>query len=405
MSAENQDLFRAPLGAIEVKALVQALLWLHGKVQHPPCPTSIHLDLTLRCTARCIHCKQWAWPAHSEFTVDQLNRLFDVFRSWKVKTVTLGGGNPLLHDNVALAIQMAHSAGIQVGIVSEGAEMTDELADVICKHARWIRFSLDGPSPDIHDRIRNAPGAFDQVIKCIRKLRSHQSRVHIGLNCVVQKSNLKNLSLMIDLAESIGVDTLLFKVPHGDDRSNRFLLSSEEWDWFVKWVQKAIPGRDIGVRTNLSQLGGLLGGVFCKEDAIRGKPVHSFHVRERIRCFVPLFFLACDSEGNMYPCDYLQADTRLWNGNYGLMRNEFNLGNLLADSQQVLQNLARMLRERVHNLPASGYDECGSCTRFCQLNAVLSRVYDELAPESITEQTLATYLSRCAPKQSEYCFL
>jgi MoaA/NifB/PqqE/SkfB family radical SAM enzyme len=388
--ARNQDLFRGSIQTIDKQTITKALLWLRGEAFYP-FPTSIHLNLTLRCTARCVHCKQWTWPNHSEFNISQLEQLFQTFKSWGVQTITFGGGNPLLHDNIVLALQMAYQANMQVGIISEGITMSDELANAICQYARWIRFSLDGPNPDIHDTIRNTPGLFYRVMACIQSLKSRQSQLRIGLNCVLQKRNLNSLSQMIDLAEYIGLDVLLFKIPHGEDYGNRFLPTAQEWEQFVEWARTAAE-RDSQVKTNLSELCDLLGMVFCTQDVAQGKPVQSFYAHKQVHCFAPLFFLTCNSEGNMYPCDYLQADVRLWGSRYADMRNEFCLGNVLEDSQQVLDNLAILLRNRVHGLPASSYDECGSCTRFCQLNAALTKLDRELRTSPINEQVITEHL-------------
>lgn len=398
---ENQDLFRASYQTLDRQAILRALLWLRGKAPFP-FPVSIHLNLTLRCSARCVHCKQWTWPSHSEFTINQLERLFGIFECWGVRTITFGGGNPLLYDNVQLAIHMAHEAKMQVGIISEGVDMTDELADVIGRYARWMRFSLDGPSPDVHDKIRNSHGIFSQVMEGIKKLQSH---LPIGLNCVIQKTNLRFLSSMIDLAERIGVDMLLFKIAHGEDPSGRFLLSAGEWEQLAQWVKVASLRESMCLKTNLSQLTRLVNSVFSKEDAVRGQPVRSFHVLEQVRCFAPFFFLTCNSEGNMYPCDYLQADTRSWDGKFGEMRDGFCLGNVLKDSQMVLDKLASLMRKRVHDLPASGYSECGSCTRFCQLNHSLSRIDSELRSEDIAEKALDRFFDETGSEQPMPGFL
>ena len=323
----NQDLFRSSIQTLDKKAIVRALLWLRGQAPYPY-PTSIHLNLTLRCTARCIHCKQWTWPSHSEFSIGQIEKLFDIFQSWGVQAITFGGGNPLLYPNIDSALKMARQSNLEVGVISEGINMSNDLARSLCQHARWIRFSLDGPSPEVHDKIRNSPDLFNLVMAAIKVLQSHQGKISIGLNCVVQKLNLNYLSPMLELAERIGVDVILFKIAHGKDYGSHFLPSLDEWEKFVNWVQTTAKN-NFSVRTNLKELSELLDFAFRGEDVVKGKPVQSFYMQESVHCFTPLFFLTCDSEGNMYPCDYLQADTRIWGGEYGEMRNEFCLGNVL----------------------------------------------------------------------------
>jgi MoaA/NifB/PqqE/SkfB family radical SAM enzyme len=401
---DNQDLLRSSIEAVPCEAVARALLWLRGNAPYPY-PTSIHLNLTLRCTARCLHCLQWTWPSHTELEIRQLENLFRIFKSWGVKTITFGGGNPLLYDHICLALQLAHQANMQVGIISEGIEMPDDLADAISQYASWIRFSLDGPNSNIHDKIRNKPGLFDCVMQCITKLQTRKRKPLLGLNCVIQKDNLNFLPQMIDLAERISVDILLFKLAHGEDQGGRFLPSCEEWRQVAEWIKSAAAKGENHVATNLNELGNLLGRVFRDEDVVQGRPVSSFYLQEQIRCFTPLFFLTCDSEGNMYPCDYLQADTRAWSGKYGVMRNQFSLGNILENDLQVLENLTVMMRDRVHALPANGYSECGCCTRFCQLNASLTRIDRELQSKDINVQTLTQYFDRPGAKTTESNFL
>ena len=401
---DNQDLFRASVGSLDLLSISQALRWLRDEAPYPY-PTSIHLNLTLRCTAQCVHCKQWTWPVHSEFTIDQLDRLFDIFRTWGVKTVTFGGGNPLLHRHISEALRMAYEKGLRISIISEGIELSEKLADAICQYAVWIRFSLDGPRSEIHDIIRNKQGLWNTVVQNVRILKSRQSALRIGFNCLVQKANLHCLSEMIELGQSIDLDTVLFKVPHGNDSDRHYLLSAKQWEVFTKWVHSKAQFDTGHLQTNLPQLSTLLGTVFKDEDVLHGRPVKSFYRQGKVHCFAPLFFLTCDSEGKMYPCDYLQADTRFWGGKYERVRDEYCLGNVLDDSQKILENLAEMLRHRIHDLPSIGYDECGCCTRFCQLNASLSILKKQLQNLIINEEHLENALGRRPDEMADSQFL
>ena len=275
--------------------------------------------------ARCVHCKQWTWPRQPEFSLADLTHLFTIWGSWGLRTVTFGGGNPLLHPNFCASLDLARANGIECGVITEGAGLAEEMVDAICRDAQWIRFSLDGPNAEIHDSIRNSPGLYDCVVSSIQRLKARSPRLPVGLNCVVQKQNIAYVSQMADVARQLGPDALLFKIPHGQDGENCFLPSLEGWNAFMRWLT-AQPLQDpAGVRTNVRELGALLGSMLPKSDVIRGRPASSYYVRQKARCFVPLFFLTCDSRGNMYPCDYLQADTRLYAGEFGRCGTRFVL--------------------------------------------------------------------------------
>jgi MoaA/NifB/PqqE/SkfB family radical SAM enzyme len=388
---KNQDLFRASLRTIDPESVAHVLQWLRGEAE-PLNPISIHLYLTSRCTARCTHCRQWTWPDRKDLSRDEIEQLFRVFRSWGVRTVTLGGGNPLHHPSICSALEMAHAYGLAIGIISEGITMNGELADAICQYAQWIRFSLDGPQPHIHDAIRNKPGLWDIVVDNVRSLKSRRAALRVGLNCLVHKTNIELLPDMIDLARRIGADILLFKIPHGADPMGHYLPSRAQWMEFVKWVHHAAHLGTAGLQTNLSQLRNMIDSVFQVEDVLQGKPVRTFYLQEETLCLAPMFFLTCDSTGNMFPCDYLQADTRHWGGRFEQMRRSFCLGNVFANSQTVLDTRSRMLQELVLKLPTQGYGECGCCTRFCQLNASLTHLHRQMADSPVDKQSLADVL-------------
>jgi MoaA/NifB/PqqE/SkfB family radical SAM enzyme len=371
-TGNNHDLFRGSVAQVDPARITEALDWLDGKGPFPG-PVAVHYDLTLRCSAHCVHCEQWRWPGHRELGIGQLRALFDTFRAWGVRTVTLGGGNPLLHPNLSDALASATDRALAVGIISEGAPLNPALVDSIAVHSSWVRLSLDGPTPEIHDHIRRAPGLFALVTEAVSKLRARLRQLSIGLNCVVQKENVHHFPEMITTAERIGADAVFFKLPHGDDPANRFLLTAEEYQQFRQWVSQASQ-MDHGVKTNLAELDQILEIVVDPDDAVRGRPIRSYYLREGVRCFVPMFFLVCDSEGNAYPCDYLQADTRSWEGRHADMRATFCAGNILADADRVLARMAELVRNRVHGLPCGGYDECGCCTRFFQLNTALNSI-------------------------------
>lgn len=399
----NVDRFRGSMRNLNVESVVTALRWLRGAPSFPY-PTSIHIDLTLRCTGRCLHCKQWTWPQQAEYTAAQIERLMSILENWGVSTVTFGGGNPLASDHIEQALALAYNAHMEIGIISEGIGLTDSLADAICRYAKWIRFSLDGPEAEIHDSIRNRPGLFRRVLEDAAMLRNRGSQLKIGLNCVIQKSNLNRLDLVVSLAQSMKVDVLLLKIPHGDDNQGLFLPSVEEWREVREWMQSMVGRRGASTQTNIVEIEGMVRALPL-EDMAMGRPVRTFYTERKIRCYAPFFFMSCDSAGNLYPCDYLQADTRVWTGRYGKMRSRFCCGNVLRDEHRVMENLSQMFSREIHKLPSVGYDECGCCTRFFQFNEALTELDDSLGHKDICEKQIREVVSRTMQGDAEPAFL
>lgn len=373
-SETGQDLIRGYGTRLPASRLSTGMRWLRDGGSMPR-PISVHVDLTFRCTARCVHCAQWTWRESPEMTASQIGRLAGILRDWGVRTVTVGGGNPLLHKHFCHFLRLLGQANISVGVITEGGVTLDEsVITALNESLSWIRFSLDGATAEVHDRIRGSAGLFDSATGAIRELCARKSRVKVAVNCVIQRRNLHQLSEMIALSERLGVDVLMFKIPHGEDPRGRYIPSTEQWLQVRDWAQKeAASHRLRKPLTNLAALSRLLSGVLEYEDLAAGRPVRQYYAARAARCYVPLYFLVIDAAGNVFPCDYLQADTRPESQEYHGMRSRFTVGNVFTHGDAVLDRLGELFRRDVHTLPGSGYKECGSCTRFFELNTHLSQ--------------------------------
>jgi len=369
----GQDLIRGYGAHLSPSRLSTAMRWLRDGGPAPR-PISVHVDLTFRCTARCVHCAQWTWRERPEMDLDKVDHLVKMLRRWDVSSVTVGGGNPLLHQHLNHFLRSLHESGISVGLITEGGVKLDPtLITALDENLSWIRFSLDGATAEVHDRIRGTSGLFDLTTDVIRDLCARKLQLKVAINCVIQRRNLHQLAEMVSLSRVLGVDVLMFKIPHGHDPRGRYVPSAEQWQQVREWVQnELIAGRSTKPSTNLATLSRLLNDDLELEDLAAGRPVRQYYIAQSARCFVPLFFLVIDADGNVFPCDYLQADTRPDSQEYHNMRSNFAVGNVFTHGDSVLDRLGTVFREQVHFLPGRGYEECGSCTRFFELNTFLS---------------------------------
>ncbi|MFB6392789.1 radical SAM/SPASM domain-containing protein [Polymorphospora lycopeni] len=367
----NQDLLRGAGGGIPAEAVDAGLRWLRAGGPAPR-PLSVHLDVTLRCAARCTHCAQWTWKERPDLDPARIDLLIATLQRWRVRTVTLGGGNPLLHPHLDRIAYGLRAAGIRVGLISEGGvPITPQTVRLVDECLSWIRFSIDGASREVHDRIRGVEGLFDTTTAGIRGLRAADTGAAVGVNFVVQRRNMHQIGPMVTLARQLDVDVLLFKLPHGSDPRRRYVPTAAEWSGIrdeVAGLAGALPDRP---RTNLVRFAALLDELDAT-DVATGRPVRGHYLRHAARCFVPLFFLVIDPIGDVYPCDYLQADTRTETDDAWRSRPAYRAGNVFDDGDAVLDRLGDLLRATVHELPGAGHHECGTCTRFFQMNTALT---------------------------------
>ena len=123
----------------------------------------------------------------------------------------LGGGEPLLRREATPAVMRRAKAHGMEGILNTNgtllsAALTDELVEI-----GWdeIHFSIDGPTPEIHDRLRGMAGAFRRTVRAACRLAvarraRGRDRPRTALHFVLTRANFTTLPDMVALAHALG---------------------------------------------------------------------------------------------------------------------------------------------------------------------------------------------------------
>jgi len=122
-------------------------------------------ELTLRCNARCVHCGSSAGQdRENNLTEQELLRVCDELAEAKCRKVTLIGGEAFLHPSWRKIVERLSSHGICVAVVTNGLFLDEEKLNFFANNnTECIGISLDGASPETHDKIRNVPGIFNRI--------------------------------------------------------------------------------------------------------------------------------------------------------------------------------------------------------------------------------------------------
>jgi radical SAM protein with 4Fe4S-binding SPASM domain len=122
-------------------------------------------ELTLRCNARCLHCGSSAGSDRpNNLNEDEIMRVCDELAEAKCKKVTLIGGEAFLHPSWRKIVERLSSRGIWVAVVTNGLFLDEEKIKFFSENQTdCIGISLDGSTPEIHDKIRNVPGIFNRI--------------------------------------------------------------------------------------------------------------------------------------------------------------------------------------------------------------------------------------------------
>jgi MoaA/NifB/PqqE/SkfB family radical SAM enzyme len=183
-------------------------------------------EVTRRCNLRCRMCQYISWLETATGEEQRAGELSTV--EWKhiidqtgrISFITFTGGEPLIRPDFLELLAYA-SCKSRTHYISNATMLTESAAtaSVACA-PRWlggrglnfIGVSLEGPC-EIHDAIRQQPGAFErstQGIHTLTEVRGNAKKacplVHI--TTVIQQSNVAALEHLPEIVKSIGGDVL-----------------------------------------------------------------------------------------------------------------------------------------------------------------------------------------------------
>jgi len=194
-------------------------------------PETIHFSLTNACNQKCIGCFYSRGGVEEEKYLDSsmFRSITDKANELKVFQYALGGGEPLLHEDIVEFCYLSTEKNIIPNITTNGNLFTPKMAKEF-KQAELgqIQFSLNGSEETVNKDTR--PN-FKKTMEAIKTAK--QAGLRWGLNFLVTKRNLSDVQNMVDLSNKLGAETLNFlrikpPIAEGNTWVQDESLSSEE---------------------------------------------------------------------------------------------------------------------------------------------------------------------------------
>ena len=176
----------------------------------PPLPYIF--DITYKCNLRCPYCYVCDHTSTNELTTQELLSVIDQLHPLAI--VTLLGGEPLLRpDFLEIYEAMAKKIFSKVNVISNGALLTEKIADSFIKHKLLLlSVSLDGWREN-HDSNRCKEGLFDTVTGNLEMLTSKRNHPPVEIKSIILENNLDDLPKLYKYCIQNNFDffTLIFK--------------------------------------------------------------------------------------------------------------------------------------------------------------------------------------------------
>lgn len=196
-------------------------------------------EVTRNCNLNCIHCRAAAGlgPHEGELDTRTCLRILDEIAEAGNPIVILTGGEPLLRPDIFQIARYGTDKGLRMVMAPNGTLITEEVAGRLAAAGiQRISVSIDGASPEAHDRFRGVEGAFEGALKGIGMAKS--AGIEFQVNTTITQQNLDSLPAIQQLAIELGAVAhhIFLLVPTG---RGKYIIEQEitakEYEEALNW--------------------------------------------------------------------------------------------------------------------------------------------------------------------------
>jgi MoaA/NifB/PqqE/SkfB family radical SAM enzyme len=307
------------------------------------------------CNCRCVMCDIWKGNHNlKQLSEADIQGLLDSLRKYETKQVLMTGGEAILHANFFRFCEILKKEKIKISLLSTGLTMKKN-AHLLVDGVDDIIVSLDG-NEEIHNRIRNIPGAYLRLREGIEAVKSLKPSFPVSGRTVIQKLNFRHWAAILESAKQIGLNTVSF-LPA--DVSSTAFNRAMQWE-LEKQHQIMLGEEDLGelgevVEDIIDNYKGDFVSHFIVESPAKLRNIyqyyaacHGFNDFPYKKCNAPWVSTVIEADGTVRPCFF---------------HNDY--GNIKSDPLDKIINSPQAIRFR-KNLDMAEDETCKKCV--CYLN-------------------------------------
>ena len=204
-----------------------------GGLNYDEAPFLAIWEVTQSCDLACKHCRAAAQPiAHpDQLSTAEGKGLIDQIAAMHVPIFIFTGGDPLKRPDLYELIRYGAEKGVKIAVTPSATPLLTRDAIFKMKEAGVVRLgiSLDGSSPEIHDKFRGLPGAWARTIQAVEW--ANEAGIPIQVHTTISRHNAHDLDNLCALFEKqkIVMWNVFFLVPVGRGQLGD-LLNGEEFE-------------------------------------------------------------------------------------------------------------------------------------------------------------------------------
>jgi MoaA/NifB/PqqE/SkfB family radical SAM enzyme len=266
------------------------------------------------CNCKCVMCDIWKGNHHlRQLTEKDVEGLLGSLRRYGTRQVLLSGGEALLHPNFFRLCAILKKEDICITLLSTGLALGRH-ADKLLEYVSDVIVSLDGDE-ELHDSIRNIPGAWRKMKQGIAQLHSLQPAFPVTGRTVIHRLNFRRWPAIIDAALELGLQRISFLPadvtseafnrthPWDEPRQHEILPAEDELPELLSMIDSVIE-----------EYAPLLASGFIAEPPAKLRKIGEYYTASWGRnpfpykkCNAPWVSTVIEADGTVRPCFFLPA--------------------------------------------------------------------------------------------------
>jgi radical SAM protein with 4Fe4S-binding SPASM domain len=255
----------------------------------------IFIHITDRCNLKCIHCYAGSGAGGRDgLESGKIHGLIDEHVARGGRAITISGGEPLLRADWHEILEHACES-LKATVNTNGTLITRESAALFARLRPYVQISLDGPSAEVHDRVRGR-GTFDATLRGIRLLQDAGMAERLIVSMTLMKHNIGRAPEMLSFIEKLAIPKLRFLPLHSQGRARSSWSSLDaSVDQYLEWYDHVYYGWEPQAPT--MEVSGGLTGFLLYMPAEEGQRWCGIGNR-----------IVVDTKGDVYPCSLLMDE-------------------------------------------------------------------------------------------------
>lgn len=205
------------------------------------------INVTNRCNLFCKHCYASSGKSsEKDLEFSYIKKSVNEAKKMGLKAVLITGGEPLLRRDLNKIFKFIKSKKLKLFLATNSLLINGSNIRVIKKFVDKVNISLDG-SPSVHDLIRGKIGAFREVEKKLRELKS--KKILVSISFTAHNKNFNEIPFIIKFCKERNLPLNIKRfINLGRGKTNNLDLSKKNYNFIAKLVNNEKDKMDISFK-------------------------------------------------------------------------------------------------------------------------------------------------------------